>query len=306
MAVAAALALLPAAASAEDDIASAPLSPIGAGLTIACEGVIAQGGLALCRTAPGATIEIDGERVARADAEGWATLAFERDAEASYTVRAVDAAGEASAPLTLAVADREFVESEVGGLDCDYVEPRTPEDLAEIARSTREKNAAWRVYAEGIGARAGFVAPGDGIQTSPFGSRRRKYGEGCETVSVHWGLDLRAATGSPVRAPAAGVVSLAENLYFEGGAVFLDHGHGLVSVFMHMSEIDVKPGDVVAPGDQLGLAGMTGTANGPHIHWGLKWRNVFHDDGVTGGIYIDPSLALELGRAAEVEVSEAE
>ncbi len=277
-------------AQAEDDVATA--GP----LTIACDGMIAQGGLALCRTAPGAVIEIGGEPAARADAQGWATLGFARDAGPSYEIRAVDVEGAASPPLTLAVTDREFVESEVGGLDCDFVAPPpTPEVQAAIARATRAKNAAWRVYAEGFGAREGFVSPGDGAQTSPYGSRRRKHGEGCERVSVHWGLDLRAPEGSPVRAPAAGVVSLAEDLYFEGGAVFLDHGHGLVSIFMHMSAIDVEPGDVVEAGDQLGLAGMTGTANGPHIHWGLKWRNVFHEDGVNGAFYVDPTLALALG-----------
>jgi murein DD-endopeptidase MepM/ murein hydrolase activator NlpD len=255
---------------------------------------MAQGGLALCRTSPGATIEIGGEPAARADRDGWATLAFARDAARDYEVRAVSGSA-ASEPVTIAVADREFVESEVGGLDCDFITPpRTPEVQAHIARSTRAKNAAWRAYAEGPGARAGFLAPGEGAQTSPYGSRRRRFGEGCESFNVHWGLDLRAATGSPVTAPAAGVVSLADDLYFEGGAVFLDHGHGLVSIFMHLSEIDVAEGDVVAAGDLLGLAGMTGTANGPHIHWGLKWRNVFHDDGVEGAFYVDPELALEL------------
>jgi murein DD-endopeptidase MepM/ murein hydrolase activator NlpD len=275
-------------ASAEDVAATTPT------LALSCDGLLAQGGLTLCHTAPGATVEIGGEPAARADADGWATLAFARDAGPRYELRAVNGSA-VSAPVTLEIADREFVESEVPGLDCDFiVPPRTPEVQAEIARSTREKNAAWRGFADGLGARAGFVSPGDGVQTSPYGSRRRKYGEGCEDVSVHWGLDLRAATGSPVRAPAPGVVSLADNLYFEGGAVFLDHGHGLVSIFMHLSEIDVAPGDVVAAGDQLGLAGMTGTANGPHIHWGLKWRNVFHEDGVGGAFYVDPTLALEL------------
>jgi murein DD-endopeptidase MepM/ murein hydrolase activator NlpD len=276
------------AAAAEDGASTAAL-------TVTCQGELAQGGLALCRTAPGATLLIGDEPAALADADGWATLAFARDAAASYVVRAVTADGETSSPLTLAIADREFIESEVGGLDCNFIAPpRTPEVQNEIARSTRAKNAAWRVYAEGPGAREGFISPGDGAQTSPYGSRRRRFGDGCENFNVHWGLDLRAATGSPVRAPAGGVVSLAENLYFEGGAVFLDHGHGLVSIFMHFSQIDVEPGDVVAAGDQLGLAGMTGTANGPHIHWGLKWRNVFEENGVTGATYVDPELALAL------------
>lgn len=284
------------------------VAPIGATVAqeaaaevaIDCAGQIAQGGLALCRTVPGATVEIGGEPAARADADGWATLGFARDAASAYEVRAVAPSGAASAPVRLSVADREFVETEVGGLDCDFIAPPPdPEVQAFIARSTAAKNAAWREYADGPGAREGFVQPGEGSQTSPYGSRRRRFGDGCESFNVHWGLDQRAATGSPVVAPAPGVVTLAQDLYFEGGAVFLDHGHGLVSVFMHFSQIDVEPGQIVDAGELLGLAGMTGTANGPHIHWGLKWRNVFHPDGVSGAFYVDPSLALALLPMAE-------
>lgn len=263
-------------------------------LTLECGGAIVQGGLAICRTAPGAAILIGGEPAAIADANGWASLGLSRDAASSYEVTA-RLGGVASEPVTLAVADREFVESEVGGLDCDYVDPpRTPEVQAAIAHAVERKNAAWATFAEGPGPLEGFVPPGDGVATSPYGSRRRKHGGGCERVSVHWGLDLRAPEGSPIVAPASGVVTLADDLYFEGGAVFLDHGHGLVSTFMHMSQIDVEAGDVVAQGDPLGRAGMTGTANGPHIHWGLKWRNPHHASGQTGSFYIDPTLALAL------------
>jgi len=272
---------------------AAGVSPEAGPLPLECGGAIAQGGLAVCRTAPGATIRIGGEPAAVADADGWAALGLPRDAAPSYEVSA-RLGGETSEPVTLAVADREFVASEVGGLDCDYVEPpRTPEVQAAIDRAVERKNAAWATFADGAGPLEGFVAPGDGIETSPYGSRRRKYGDGCERVSVHWGLDLRAPEGSPIIAPASGVVTLADELYFEGGAVFLDHGHGLVSIFMHMSRIDVEEGGVVAQGDPLGLAGMTGTANGPHIHWGLKWRNPHHAD----SFYIDPALALALDTA---------
>lgn len=281
----------PACAADGDASADAVLAPP------ACSGALAQGGLAVCRTAPGATIEIGGEAAARADADGWATLGFAREAPATLSV-AASLGGARSEPVELAIAPRDFPESEVGGLDCDFVAPpRTPEVQAAIERAWIEKTATWRVFSEGFGARAGFSAPGDGDVTSIYGSSRRKYGDGCERTSVHWGLDLRAPEGSDVLAPAAGVVTLADNLYFEGGAVFIDHGQGLISVFMHMSEIDVAAGDAVAAGDRLGAAGMTGTANGPHIHWGLKWRNVFNEDGTTGAFYVDPALALELAPA---------
>jgi len=251
----------------------------------------------LCHTVPGATLALGGEPVALADADGWATLGFARAAPRSLILTA-SLDGVLSEPVTLEIADRDFPSSEVGGLDCDYIAPpRTPEIQAAIERAWILKRDTWRGFADGQGARAGFSAPGDGIQTSPYGSDRRKFGDGCQRISTHWGLDLRAPTGSDVLAPAAGVIALADDLYFEGGAVFVDHGHGLISIFMHLSSIEVEPGDVVAAGDRLGGAGMTGTANGPHIHWGLKWRNVFNEDGTSGAFYVDPMLALQLAPA---------
>ena len=83
------------------------------------------------------------------------------------------------------------------------------------------------------------------------------------------------------------------DLYYEGGAVFLDHGQGLVSVFMHMSKVDVTAGDKVEAGEQVGLSGNTGRTTGPHLHWAVKWRNqatLNRDE----DFYIDPALLLAL------------
>jgi murein DD-endopeptidase MepM/ murein hydrolase activator NlpD len=92
----------------------------------------------------------------------------------------------------------------------------------------------------------------------------------------------------------AGTVLLADpDLYFEGGAVFLDLGRGLVSVTMHMSKVDVQTGDIVAQGQLLGLSGATGRVTGPHLHWGLKFRNVHSDDRGTD-IWLDPMVLLDL------------
>jgi murein DD-endopeptidase MepM/ murein hydrolase activator NlpD len=86
-----------------------------------------------------------------------------------------------------------------------------------------------------------------------------------------------------VRAPASGVVTLADELYITGGTVLLDHGHGVSSNFLHLSRIDVKPGDQVAKGDVIGAVGATGRATGPHLHWGMNWFDV----------RVDPLLILE-------------
>jgi murein DD-endopeptidase MepM/ murein hydrolase activator NlpD len=119
-------------------------------------------------------------------------------------------------------------------------------------------------------------------------------GEPCESVSVHRGYDMAAPVGTPIVAPAAGTVILADpDLYYEGGAIFLDHGHGLVSVFMHLSEVDVKAGDTVERGDLLAKSGNTGRTTGPHLHWAVKWRNP-EASNRGGDFYIDPALLLDL------------
>ena len=104
--------------------------------------------------------------------------------------------------------------------------------------------------------------------------------------SPHSGMDIAAPKGTPVRAPADGVITfVAPDLYLTGGTVLLDHGHGISSNFLHLSRIDVKVGDVVKQGDVIGAVGATGRATGPHLHWGMSWFDV----------RIDPLLVLERG-----------
>ena len=105
---------------------------------------------------------------------------------------------------------------------------------------------------------------------------------------------MATPVGTEVIAPAPGVVVLADpDLYYEGGTVFLDHGHGLVSVFMHLSSVDVAAGDIVQTGDLLAQTGNTGRTTGPHLHWAVKWRNP-DSDNRGGDFYIDPALLLQL------------
>jgi murein DD-endopeptidase MepM/ murein hydrolase activator NlpD len=112
-----------------------------------------------------------------------------------------------------------------------------------------------------------------------FGKRRVFNGE---PRSAHGGADYRAATGTPVLAAEEGLVVLAAHHFFAGKSVFVDHGDGLLSIYMHLSRIDVKEGQRVKKGDRLGLSGMTGRVTGPHLHFGLRWR----------GARVDPALLL--------------
>ena len=118
--------------------------------------------------------------------------------------------------------------------------------------------------------RSRFSSPlaGDYPRTSPFGSRRT-YGSGT-AVSTHSGEDFSAPAGTPVLAPAAGLVVLAESLFVRGNAVLIDHGHGVFTGYWHLSALNVKVGDRVAPGQVLGQVGSTGLSTGAHLHWEMR------------------------------------
>jgi murein DD-endopeptidase MepM/ murein hydrolase activator NlpD len=105
-----------------------------------------------------------------------------------------------------------------------------------------------------------------------FGSQRIYNGT---PKSAHSGVDVASKQGTPILAPAGGIVTFAQpDLYLTGGTVLIDHGHGVSSNFLHMSRIDVKVGDRVEQGQVIGLVGATGRANGPHMHWGMNWFDV--------------------------------
>jgi murein DD-endopeptidase MepM/ murein hydrolase activator NlpD len=112
-----------------------------------------------------------------------------------------------------------------------------------------------------------FRIPLDGVTTgSNFGKRRILNGN---PGSPHGGMDLPGATGTPVHAAQRGRVALAEELFFSGNTVVVDHGLGIYTFYGHLSEIDVKAGDAVETGIVLGKVGATGRVTGPHLHWGL-------------------------------------
>lgn len=112
-----------------------------------------------------------------------------------------------------------------------------------------------------------FISPTTDCQNSPFGVKR--YHNGKSTGDYHKGVDLRSPAGRPIKAIAGGKVQVAKMYRLHGGTVGLDHGQGVTSVYIHMSKMAVKEGDVVKKGDVIGYVGSTGFATGPHLHWGL-------------------------------------
>lgn len=279
---------------AEPDVAPDPLkalaaplpvgatSPVPNATTLSEDSRLAQGGLAFGATVPGATVTLDGEAVP-VDGEGRFLLGFGRDAgeEATLAIAYPDGAEETR---TLAVEDRSFPESRVDGVPANTVNPYTEEDLAAIARGTALKDAAREASAEEPMWTVGFDWPARGRITSVFGAQRIYNGE---PRRPHSGTDIARPlsvadpmdfVGTPVLAPSDGVVTLADpDMFFEGGLVLIDHGQGLESALMHMSALDVVPGDRVAKGQKVGEAGMTGRTTGPHVHWSLKLRDTLVD-----------------------------
>ena len=279
-------------AEAEIDLAS-----------VDCTGVAKQGGLLICTGPAGGTLDIAGlqgkhARSVHLGEAGRAAIGLYRNESNYIQISLRGTSLSMSAPIEM----RDDPMRTIKGLDCDKVDARTEAQKAHAGQSWVKKQAAFKTFHDGPGATTGFRLPAAGPMSSPFGPARKyigvgKNGEPCEKTSIHRGYDIAIPVGTEIIAPAAGIVTLGDpDLYYEGGTVFLDHGDGLVSVFMHMSAVEVEAGQAVVAGERLGASGNTGRTTGPHLHWAVKWRNVSSDDR-GGDFYIDPQLLLDLPNA---------
>jgi len=152
-----------------------------------------------------------------------------------------------------------------------FVEPG-PEELKRIEEEKQLKEKVFAVSAPQPLWTGSFLRPVTAAATNSFGERRTFNGQ---LASIHKGMDFRAIEGTPVRAANRGVVVLARPLYYEGNCVVIDHGLGLFTISMHLSQIAVREGQPVATGDLLGLSGATGRVTGPHLHWAVRWREAY-------------------------------
>ena len=167
---------------------------------------------------------------------------------------------------TVVVGARDFPTTELT-VEPGYVE-LSPENQARAARESRRIAEIYATATPEMLWSEPFVVPVDGVVGGRnFGHRRVFNGQ---PRAPHSGADLRASTGTPIMAANRGRVVLAEELFFSGNAVFVDHGLGLHTVYLHLSRIDVAPGEHVERGQIIGLAGATGRVTGPHLHWGVR------------------------------------
>ncbi len=161
-----------------------------------------------------------------------------------------------------------------------FTEPNA-DQLKEISADKSVKQSVLAIESEQRLWEGTFQAPVSVAISDVFGTERVFNGE---VQSRHLGLDFAAPAGTPVHAINRGTVLLAQPLYFEGGFVVIDHGQGLLSLYLHLSDFQVKQGDTVTTGQPIGLSGNSGRATGPHLHLAVRWQ----------GVYLDPSVLLRL------------
>lgn len=243
-------------------------APVGPG-PLVCDGRVVQGGSIVCRAESGTRVQL-GDATTRADHDGLLVIGFDRDAPVIETAGIWAPDGSFSEQAFI-IETRRYSVSRIDGLPPSQVDTYSPAQLARIDASSLRKKQGDASRAHLSAFRQGFTWPIAGRKTSPFGSQRILNGV---EKRPHYGVDLAAPVGTPIRAPADGVVSLADaDLYFEGAMIVIDHGQGFLSKYLHVSRIDVDVGQVVRRGDTIGAVGSRGRSTGPHLCWRLKWRD---------------------------------
>jgi murein DD-endopeptidase MepM/ murein hydrolase activator NlpD len=261
---------------------------------IQIQGKLEQGGIAYGTAPPGTvSLKLGGESVAVAP-DGRFLLGFDRDAPATMTLEARTASG-AVLTRTLAIAPHAWA---IQRVDVPKRPPVTNEEFERLRAPEVAQIVAARAFnSNSDGWRERFAWPAKGRISGVFGSQRIYRGN--EPGAYHSGVDIAGGAGAPVTAPADGVVVLAADKPFtlEGNLLMIDHGMGLNSAFLHLSEIDVKKGDRVRKGQLIGRIGSTGRATGPHLHWAMKWRDARIDPMALTG----PMQGLDLKSVPVVE-----
>lgn len=243
---------------------------------------VSQGALVRATVNPHAKVRVAGH-VLRVGPRGEIVFGVGRDEQGPVTIAITERDGQRER-IAIPVTPRDWPVERIAGVPPKTVEP-PPEIAARIKReqarvvAARERDDAREDYTQA------FAWPVEGRISGRFGNQRVYVVDGKDVPkSPHSGMDIAVPQGTPVKAPAAGVVTFADrDLYLTGGTVLIDHGHGVSSNFLHLSRIDVKVGQRIAQGEVIGAAGMTGRATGPHVHWGMNWFDV----------RVDPLLLLE-------------
>ncbi|QYU67494.1 M23 family metallopeptidase [Leptolyngbya sp. 15MV] len=234
-------------------------------------GTPAQGGLLVGRAAPGTRMTLDG-RAVRVGASGDFALGFGRD-HGPHATLSITHPGGRQDTRALAVARRQWDIQAINGLPPGLVTP----DEAALRRITAERErlgAARAVDTALTDFTAPLAWPARGRISGVFGSQRVLNGQ---PRQPHYGLDVAGPVGTPVSAALAGRVTPSADFFFFGQLIVLDHGHGVNTLYAHLSERAVAEGETVAQGQPIGSMGATGRVTGPHLHFSLSWYQVWLD-----------------------------
>jgi murein DD-endopeptidase MepM/ murein hydrolase activator NlpD len=185
----------------------------------------------------------------------------------------------AHARISLSIAAREYQTQRIDGLPPETVTP-DPATLERIRHDAEAVKAARAVLTEETGFDQPLRWPVKGTITGVYGTRRILNGQ---PRQPHWGVDVAVPAGTPIAAAADGIVTMAADLFLTGNTVIVDHGLGLSTTYAHLVTVAVHPGDHVRQGQTIGTVGTTGRSTGPHLHWGLDWREVRLDPQLVAG-----------------------
>jgi murein DD-endopeptidase MepM/ murein hydrolase activator NlpD len=189
----------------------------------------------------------------------------------------------ASRPYVFEVKTKHYAEQRLTVTNPRHVNPN-PDDLKRIREESGRINRALRTWRPQAVVETRFTLPVAGRLSSPFGLQRY-FNE--QPRKPHSGIDIAAPEGTPIVAPAAGRIIDSGDFFFNGNSVFIDHGQGLVTLYCHMSRIDVAPGQTVAQGEIIGAIGQTGRVTGPHLHWAVS----LNDARVDPALFFDDLMA---------------
>lgn len=245
--------------------------------SLTLDGRMVQGGMVVGRTDPGTVVKFQGKPI-RVSPEGVFVIGFHRDAKPTASVELQFRDGSRRTE-SLDIKPRKYKIQRIDGLPPKMVTP--PKDVLD--RIKRENRLIKKARFEDTATPhflKGWQWPAKGRISGVYGSQRILNGK---PRRPHYGIDIAAPAGTPIVAPSDGVVRLAErDLYYTGGTIILDHGHGLSSAFLHMQRLTVKPGQFVKQGEKIGTLGSTGRSTGPHLDWRI---NLF-------GARLDPQLLV--------------
>lgn len=241
-------------------------------------GEIKQGSLIIGKTEKSATVTLNDEAILVSE-QGNFAFGFGRDEKKAQTLEVTFKDG-SKTTRQLTPAAQKYNIQRVEGIAKKIMQP----SKENAARAKKDAALVWNtrnITSNRSDFATGFIAPAKGRITGVYGSQRFYNGK---AGRPHYGLDYAGKTGTPVVAPASGkVVMYVPDMFYSGGTMIIDHGHGVTSTFLHLSASFVKQGDEVKKGQKVAAIGSTGRSTGPHLDWRVNWKHV----------KLDPALALE-------------